>query len=336
MADQARRSWAFSWRAASAVIASLAVGTTLAPWMGAARADTLRQAPNSRIAMEVAENFKASDRFSGFVDEKSGASFLIVEMPALAYDEVKRIADRPEALAQKGVVDTKKTDLPGRGGEYVYLTGKQKTLAGDFGKYILVMRDNGVTAMITANIPQRALDAKTVTQQQVERAFISAMVKAEAVKGQELFRLSYLGPFKETISVLGTSKAYNLTGQIPEMGKAKPTLEPIFVVSPSVDKTQLLDLKSAAQNSFRSIGGLSAHAVQSEKDVTIGGLKGYEIVGEGKDAKTGTQAGVYIVLLSGEAGGYYILAGTAPAAEMPNYLSEFQKIATGFEPKTVQ
>lgn len=332
MMNRGKRGWTFLRRFSCAQAALLFMAASI----GAVEAQTLRQAPNSRIALEVSENFVPSDRFSGFIDEKSGASYLIVEMPAAAYDEVKRIGDRPEALAQKGVVETAKTDLPGRTGEYVYITGKQKTLAGDFGKYILVLRENGVTAMITANVPQRALETNVIALPQIQRALVTATVKEKAIKGQDLFSLSYLGPFKETISVLGTSKAYNLTGQVPEPGKPKPNLDPVFVVSPSVDKTQLVDVKSAAQNSFRAIGGLSAHEVKSENEVTIGGLKGYEIVGEGRDAKSGSQAGVYIVLLSADSGGYYVMAGTAQAGDMVNYLPEFQKIAMSFQPKAPQ
>src|SRR5262245_59195149 len=47
----------------------------------------IRQAPNSRTALEIPERFQPSDRFSGFIDDQSGASFLIVEMPAIAYEE---------------------------------------------------------------------------------------------------------------------------------------------------------------------------------------------------------------------------------------------------------
>lgn len=298
-------------------------------------AETLRQAPNSRVAMEVPENFTASDRFSGFVDEKSGASFVIMEMPGAAYDDLKTIGDKADALAQKGIVEIRKVELPGRAGDHVYVTGRQNTPAGDYGKYIFVLREADLTAMITANVPRQAIDSKTVTPAQIERAFLSATVKAEALKGADLFSLGYLGPFKETITVLGSSKAYSLTGKIPEAGVARPNVDPIFVVSPSASRQPIPDVRSAAQTSFRSIGGLSSHEVKSEKDVVIAGLKGYEISGEGMD-RNGTRTGLYVVLLAMEGGGYYVMAGSASAADMPTYLPEFQRIALGFAPKTPQ
>lgn len=305
----------------------------LASFAAAGHADALRQAPNSRVAMEVPEGFTPSPRFSGFVDEASGASFLIVEMPAIAWDEVKTLGDKTEALEQKGVIETRSVPLAGRGGDYVYITGKQKTQGGDYGKHILILRENGVTAMITANIPPQALESGKITAAQVERAFASATVKAEAAKGRDLFTLAYLGPFKESLSILGSSKAYSLSGKLPEPGSQTAAKEPVFVVAPSVDKAQIADVKTAATNFFRSFAGVTEQQLKSEKPVSIGGLKGYEVVGEGKNVKGGGEAGVYVVMLSVQGGGYYVMAGSAPAGEMGTYLPEFQKIAGGFQPK---
>jgi hypothetical protein len=330
MTDTTRRDGASLWprRAAALAIA-------LCAFASAGLAD-IRQAPNSRTALDVPERFTPSSRFSGFIDDESGASFLIVEMPAVAYEEVKKLGDRADALAQKGVVDTRTAQLPGRGGDYVYIVGKQKTLAGDYGKHILIMREHDVTVMITANIPQQALITQAVTPQQVERAFATATVRAEVAKGNDLFRLSYLGPFKESISIFGSSKAYSLTGKVPEPGSDKAVADPVFVVSPSVDKAEITDIKTVAQNLFHTFAGLTGQEIRSEKPVTIGGLPGYEIIGEGQNQKAGVPSGIYIVLLSGNGGGYYMLAGSARAADMPTYLPEFQKIAGGFEARTPQ
>ena len=313
-----------------AMLAALAVGGVFS----GAQAEP-RQAPNSRIALEVPASFVPSPRFSGFRDEASGSSFLIVEMPGAAYDELKTLGDSQDALAQKGLTDAQAAQLPGRSGDYVYITAKQKTAAGDYGKHILVMRENDVTAMITANIPAKALADKTVTPEQVERALASATVKAEAAKGQELFQLSYLGPFKPSLSIMGTSRAYSLSGKVPEPGSQNAPSEPIFVVAPSIDKTQIADVKQAAQHFFGTFAGLSGQQVKSEKEVSLAGLRGYQIVGEGQNPKS-EQTAVYIVLLSGEEGGYYMLAGSAPASDMGTYLPEFEKIAAGFQPKAVE
>ena len=72
----------------------------------------LRQAPNSRVAIDLDARFVPSNRFSGFTDEQSGASFIIVEMPPQAYNELKHIGDSPEALATRGLTEAQKKISP--------------------------------------------------------------------------------------------------------------------------------------------------------------------------------------------------------------------------------
>lgn len=293
-----------------------------------------RQAPNSRVALDLGEAFTPSDRFSGFVDEKTGASFIIVEMPASAYEEVKQIADRADALAAQGLRDPAKAELPGRKGEYVYFTGKQTSLDINFEKFVLILRENGVTAMITANIPEAALNAATFTKAQIEETLAKAAVKDEMSKGAELFRLGYLGPFKEAFGLMGTSKGYSTSGLPPAPGENRVLKEPTLVVAPSTDNRLVVDPKSAAQRSFQSFGGLKEGKIESEKPVTIAGLKGHQIVGEAVDATSGSKIGIYLLMLAGEPGGYYAIVGTSPIADMPKMLPEFEKVTASFEPLT--
>ena len=291
-----------------------------------------RQAPNSRVALDLGEGFAPSDRFSGFVDEKSGASFIVVEMPASAYEEVKQIADRAEALAAQGLRDPAKAELPGRKGEYVYFTGKQTSLDINFEKFVLILRENGVTAMITANIPEAALTASTFTKAQIEETLAKAAVKDEISKGAELFRLSYLGPFKEAFGLMGTSKGYSTSGLPPAPGDNRVVKEPTLIVAPSTDTRLAVDPKAAAQRSFQSFGGLKDSKIESEKSVTIAGLKGHQIVGSAVEPSSASRIGIYLLLLAGDPGGYYAIVGTSPFAEMPKMLPEFEKVTASFEP----
>jgi hypothetical protein len=292
-----------------------------------------RQAPGSRIALDIAEAFSPSDRFSGFVDEKSGASFVVVEMPASAYDEVKQIPDRADALAAQGLREAAKTELPGRKGEYVYFTGKQTSQNRDFSKYVLILRENGVTAMITANIPETAALADAAfSKAQIEATLANATVKDAMSKGPDLFRLGYLGPFKEAFGLMGASKGYSISGLPPAQGDNRIAREATLIVAPSTDARLVVDPKTAAQRSFQTFGGLRDGKIESEKDVTIAGLKGHQIVGEAVDAASSSKIGIYLLMLAGDPGGYYAIVGTSPAADMPKMLPEFEKVTASFEP----
>ncbi len=99
---------------------------------------TLRQSPGGRISVDLGAAFAPSDRFSGFVDQSTHASFAVVELPASAYDKLKTIPDSKEALANEGFEGTEKAELKGREGTYIYLTGKQNRPAGDVTKFVLI------------------------------------------------------------------------------------------------------------------------------------------------------------------------------------------------------
>lgn len=311
----------------AAVLAALAVSCS-AP---SAQAEP-RQAPNSRVALDLDARFAPSDRFSGFTDAQSGASFVIVEMPPQAYNELKHIGDSPEALATRGLTDARRKDLAGRAGEYVYLTAKQSADGADIAKHILIFRQNRATVMITANIPQKALDDGVFAAGQVERILAGATVMDQVARQEALFRLRYLGPFKDSFGLAGTSKAYTPSGRTPAVGENLAIAEPILIVSPSLDNRPVPDPKSAAHHAFTSFGGLTGKTISSEKEITIGGLKGYQIVGEANEQTSGAKLAVHFVLLAGDPNGYYALFATCPAGDAAKFMPEIDRVIASFEP----
>lgn len=288
-----------------------------------AEAEAFRIAPNSRIALEVGGSFMASRRFSGFLDEKSGVSFITSEMPASAFDDVKTIGDDPTALLQHGITNTQKSTLPDRQGEYVYIIGQQRSGSATILKFLLIMRQNDITGMITVNVPQTALTAGQITKQQIKHILTTAKVVPTSPSEEEKFWLEYQGPFKEALR--GPSKVYNLTGNSPEQFGS----EPLFVVS--IDQSDTPSPGLAARQAFKRIGGFRNHTIKSEKSININELKGHSIVGEAEEVKTGKAVGIYFVMLARKIGNYYIMIGTAPANKIKIYLNEFKKMAESFK-----
>ncbi len=291
-----------------------------------------RHAPNSHISLDLDESFTPSDRFSGFVDRSSGASFVIIELPGpQPYDELKTIPEREDALAQQGLTETVVSALPGRTGEYVYFSGKRVASGRGFAKFILIFREAGLTATISVNVPQAAIDDGTYTRAQIESILATAKVEDRPAKSAELFRFGYLGPFQEAYSLGGMSKAYSTSGKVPAAGENRMFEEPTLFVSPSLG-TQIVDPRTAAQRSFRSLGGLREKTIESEKTVKIGGLEGYQIIGETADKETGTEIAINLVLLVGDPGDYYAMVATMPLTDKDKFMPEIEKVIASFEP----
>lgn len=290
-----------------------------------------RKPASGRISLRLGPSFRPSDRFSGFVDDNSSASFVILEFPVEAYEQMRSLGENPAALAAQGVTDVQQRELGGRTGDYVYMTGVQKTALVDYAKFILIFREHGVAAMITANVPQAALQSHAITTADIEYALTTATVASEA-GGSAAFHVSYLGPFEEDLALMGNTRGYRLKASGGAGGTDEAALRPYFLVASSMHKLPTREIEAAARKAFQSIEMFKAPAVLSVRQVRIAGRKGVEITGEAADARTGEAAGLYQVFLARHRGGYFRLAGDCPKAEMPVYLPEFRKIADGFIP----
>lgn len=290
-----------------------------------------RQAPNSRISLDLGKTFEPSDRFSGFVDKSAGVSFVIVELAGpRPFEELKTLPQRKEALAQQGLKEAVVSELPGRRGEYVYFTAKQTVGGQDVAKFILIFREAGLTAMISTNVPQAALDAGLYTKSRIEAILTTAVVEDQPATPAELFRFSYLGPFQEAFDLAGAAKAYGISRGLPAPGENRLIKEPMLIVAPSLG-TRKIDPKNAATLSFQNLAGLKNNAVESEKVVEIGGLKGYQIIGETADKDADAKITINFVLLAGAEGGYYSLVGTVPYSDKDKFMPELEKVIASFE-----
>src|SRR5271165_2484772 len=88
------------------IAAGIAVGAAIY-YRRSKRDPISRQAPGSRISLSVDERFAQSDRFAGFVHEASGASIVMVELPASAFDGLQRLGNAEETFAAQGVSHVK-------------------------------------------------------------------------------------------------------------------------------------------------------------------------------------------------------------------------------------
>ncbi len=294
--------------------------------------DTWQQAPNSRIALQLPKTFKPSDRFSGFIDDNSSASVVIIELPSEAYEQVKRLGDNPDALASQGVTDIHQESLSNRKGEHVYLRGLQRTPLVDYAKFILIFRENGTVAMITANVPEAALKSRAITEQQIEAVLASARVREKAKAGPVLFELGYLGDFEEDVALLGSTKGYRLKGE--GAGEESERLRPFFLVAPSLHKLPVDAVEDTARKAFGSIEQFRGVEIGDLRKVQVAGMEAVEITGEAEDAQTGEAAGLYQLLIPAKGGGYFRLVGISPKGDMERYLPEFRKMAESFQPLT--
>lgn len=123
---------------------------------------------------------------------------------------------------------------------------------------------------------------------------------------------------------------YNLDGQIP----AKSAEDPLLVIAPSIGNiNSIIDKKAYSQRRTQQFPQTKDVELQSTKEVTIDGLKGYEIEATGVDQKSGTNLKLYQVMLF-EDDSYILAIGMVGEKNAKEYLPEFKAMAGSIKRKS--
>ena len=284
----------------------------------------VQQAPSSRVAIDVPDGFTQARQFSGFVNEAAGASLIVVELPAVAYEQLAS-GLTPEALAKKGIAKGAPGKLD-RTGPYLFMRGEQASAQGQVAKFLVVFRDKDVTALVTANVQKSSLDNGAIKAADVERMLASAVIAPAAAPQRDVFRLGYLGPFLPAGSILGTTHAYTLDGKLEPAQKSEKRA--VLIVAPSLDRRELVDAERQAETLIAGLPGLTDIKLASRRRVEIARMEAIEIVADAKDEKGPIV--VYQMLILPAGGGYYRIVGQMPVADKDVLLPEMRRIAEGF------
>lgn len=284
-----------------------------------------QQAPNSRVVLDLPPGYTPSPLFSGFQDEARGVSFVILEVPASEYDKMAQ-GFTPEELAKRGITDAKAAKLP-RSDEHVFMRARQKSAAGTYQKYFVLFRTKDQTVLISVNVPASAIGDGSVKAEEIEKVLASATTVAQPAV-RDLFKLSYLGPFKEAGTLVGTSKVYTLDGRL-EPERAGVTRS-AFMVAPSLDKRAVLEPKKEAAALLATLTGYKDIKTEAPRDIAIDGMPAVETWASAVDEDDDTPVRLYQAMVLGKDGGYFRLIGIATPKDEARLKDEFPRIAESF------
>jgi hypothetical protein len=286
---------------------------------------TPQQAPNSRVVLDLPPDYTPSPLFSGFQSDALGVSFIILEAPAAEYDKMAQGFTQQE-LAKRGITDARQASLS-RSDPHVYMRARQSSAAGTYEKFFVLFRTADQTILVSVNVPAKAIEDGSVKPEDIEKVLASAKT-TEKPAVRDLYTLSYLGPFKEAGTLVGTSKVYTLDGRLePERaGKTRSA----FMVAPSLDKRPIPDPDKLATALLASLPGYREVKLGEAKDIKVGALDGVLVTAHAIDEDDNVPVHLYQVMLLGKDGGYYRLIGIATDADASRIEPEFPKIVQSF------
>jgi hypothetical protein len=310
---------------------SAKAATVLSAWLflvlvGHGAVAKVRQAPSSRVAIDLSEGYVPSRFFTGFINEGAGVSLVVVELPEAAYEQLAQ-GLTPEALAAKGITNGEAAKLS-RPEPYLYMRGQQASGQGPIAKFIVAFRENGVAALITANVQRDALERGAVKAEEVERMLASASIAAVAAPARDVFRLTYLGPFKPAGSILGNTRAFTLDGRMEPLAPGEQRA--VLIVAPSLDRRLVLNALQDAETLLAGLPGLQSIRIAERNRLRIAGMEAVELVGTATDKDGGGKVELWQVLVLPPDGGYFRLVGQIPKSERESLLPELRRIADSF------
>ncbi len=305
-------------------LAAILLALSLSTISGMGAVAKTMQAPGSRVSMDLPDKFKASPLFAGFMEIISSAAVITLELPADAYDKVVA-GFTVEALGKKDISNVKMGKLQ-RADTHFYVTGEQKHPRAVFEKFILVLRDEKNTAVVTFNVPKGSLANASIKRADVIKALTTAKLEAKAAPSKDLFKLGHLGPFKLTGQPTGTSRIYVVEGD-----SGPQDARNIMAIAPSLNRLPIRSIREFSQYAMQSLKNNKDLAVTGTKDLRIDNMAGHQITATAKRGAAGTPVVIRQLILLPAAGGYFRLLAVNKATDEQRLAPEVDKVFASFK-----
>lgn len=322
-----RISFSRALRASAAGIALLMAALALSPANAWAAP---MQAYNSRVVLDLPGGYAPSTLFSGFQNDELGVSYVILELPASAYSELAAGFAAAE-LAKRGLSDAEPGKLA-RQGDYIYMRARQNGPSGAFAKFFALLKTDDQAVLVSVNAPLAAVENGSVDPADIERVLGSART-AEKATSRDLYRLGYLGPFREAGSFVGTARIYTLDGALgtaamDAKGEQRGETRSVLIVAPSLDaRQQGDDAEATAHKLLKSLAGYRIDKFGAAEPTEVNGVEGIVLTADAVDSNTGQPVLLHQTLLLPKGGGYLRLVGIATLADRDRLAPEFTRIA---------
>lgn len=277
--------------------------------------------PGAAVGLEPPPGMTFSKTFSGFADEKSGASIVIIEFPLEAHTEIAA-QFTPEGLRRSGFeAAAPAEDVTVGGASAKLMRGSQTARGTVFRKWVMLARSPSGTAMITAQVPEAALGA--IPEPRMEAALRSIAFRPPAGIEEKIGALPFViadrAGFRPS-SVLAGSGLILTDGPLDVV---QDNSQPVIVIGSSFAPAPPNEPRAAfAKRAFGTIGSLASIAAKREDlqgDVSV-------IEGDGIDPKTNQT--IYVMQTIRFTGQNYVrIIAMSRESEQARFSARFSKLS---------
>jgi hypothetical protein len=273
---------------------------------------------------------KPSQRFRGFEDAATGASILILEVPAKAYPEVEKQMTA-EALKKQGMIEEKRENVTLTAGKGLLIAGEQTVDAKKMRKWVFLASAAEVGALIAVQVPEEARGK--YSDADVRTALMSTSVRASVPIDEQLRllpisldNLSGMRPFRVLSN--GTLFLTSAEKDPPDIASA-----PLLIVSVAPGGPQdTADRANFARTLFTGLGDFKDLRIVGTDMLRLDSQQTHEIQAEAKDVKSGAAMKLVQWVRFGN-GAYIRFVGIARTDAWPQAFPQFRAVRDGVKPK---
>ena len=284
----------------------------------------------SHVGLVAPGAMKPSERFRGFEDPATGASILILEVPAQAYPEVEKQMTA-EALKKQGMTEEKRENVTLTVGKGLLIVGEQAVDAKKMRKWVFLATGAEVGALIAVQVPDEARGK--YTDADVRTALMSMSVRPSVPIDEQmrllpisLDNLSGMRPF----SMLPNGTLFLTDGaKDPPDVAAAPLL--IISVAPGGPQ-EPTDRANFARNLFTGLNDFKDLQIRSADMLRLDNQQTHEIQAEAKDVKTGVPMKLVQWVRFGN-GAFIRFVGIARTDAWTQAFPQFRAVRDGVKPK---
>jgi hypothetical protein len=284
----------------------------------------------SHVGLVAPGAMKPSQRFRGFEDPATGASILILEVPAQAYADVEKQMTA-EALKKQGMTEEKRENVTLSAGKGLLIAGEQTVDAKKMRKWVFLASGADVGALIAVQVPDEARGK--YSDADVRTALMSMSVRASVPIDEQmrllpisLDNLSGMRPFR--VLPNGTLFLTNAATDPPDIATA-----PLLIISvASGGPKDTADRANFARNLFTGLGDFKDLRIVGTDMLRLDNQQTHEIQAEAKDVKSGAPMKLVQWVRFGN-GAFIRFVGMARTDAWSQAFPQFRAVRDGVRPR---
>lgn len=287
--------------------------------------------PGSAVGLVPPKGMTVSNSFSGFEDGKTGASILIADLPAQAYDQILATFT-PEGMKPSGFEAAgPAADWSVKNGSARILRGKQTAHGLVFRKWVVLAKGSASTAMLSVQAPETA--AQALPDSTIEAALKTVSLRQPPGLDEQIgslpFRIGDMAGFRP-VRVMSSSALLLTEGPQDTVVGAS---QPIVVVASAVgDTASIKDRDAFGRMAFANVSGASDFVLDTQTTYDAAGATWNRIDGTAVYRQTGEAVFIQQMIRFSQTGYIRVLA-ISRTLDRVRLEPRFEQIAQSVAPK---